>query len=62
MKVGSKFSEWLEIKPGVPQGSVLGQVFSISSLMICFLQLKSQKFVVLQMTLQYIHLGKTLKL
>ena len=38
VKVGSQFSDSLEIKSVVPQGSVLGPLFLISSLMIRFLK------------------------
>ena len=61
VKVGSDFNEWLGIKSGVRQGSVLGPLFSISLLMICFWLLKSLNFVTLQMTLRLLRVVASCK-
>ena len=48
-KISSAYSDWANVIFGIPQGSIWVLYFSIFLLMIFFLSLKSQTFVILQM-------------
>ena len=55
VKIKSTYSSWLDIKSGVPPGSVLGPLLSMYSSMISSMQKKLLRCAILLMIMRFIH-------